>query len=334
VFWDANGGKSGAAFAKTADGRFVVKCISRTELQMFLDCAPAYFEYLSKAFFHGLPTVLCKIVGVYQIGYHNRVTGKRSMEQVAVMQDIFYGRKIGMVFDLKGSTRNRYVNQKGAGDDGGTPAATPRNSTNGAGVPEERFTDGGTPVGETGGKKFWDDGEKSLKDVDSMKDFHSSNDGRERFGEGSQAAPGEDLKDQVLLDENFLEFTKGRPLPLTDRARAIFHMSILNDTLFLSIINIIDYSILVGIDEEKHELVVGIIDYMRQYDIIKQMERVGKSVSMIAGAQQPTIIQPNNYKIRFQNAMEKFFTPVPTKWTNTHINFGGSRESNGGKHVG
>ena len=31
---------------------------------MFLDCAPAYFEYLSKAFFHGLPTVLYKIVGV------------------------------------------------------------------------------------------------------------------------------------------------------------------------------------------------------------------------------------------------------------------------------
>ena len=32
------------------------------------------------------PTVLCKIVGVYQIGYHNRETGKRTMEQVAVMQ--------------------------------------------------------------------------------------------------------------------------------------------------------------------------------------------------------------------------------------------------------
>ena len=51
----AVGGKSGASFSKTADDRFIVKSISRTELQMFLDCAPAYFEYLSKAFFHGLP---------------------------------------------------------------------------------------------------------------------------------------------------------------------------------------------------------------------------------------------------------------------------------------
>lgn len=52
--WAASGGKSGASFARTADDRFVIKCISRTELQMFLDCAPAYFEYLCKAFFHGL----------------------------------------------------------------------------------------------------------------------------------------------------------------------------------------------------------------------------------------------------------------------------------------
>ena len=52
--WATSGGKSGASFSRTADSRFVVKCISRTELQMFLDCAPAYFEYLSKVFFHGL----------------------------------------------------------------------------------------------------------------------------------------------------------------------------------------------------------------------------------------------------------------------------------------
>ena len=62
-------------------------------------------KYLSKAFFHDLPTVLCKIVGVYQIGYHNSVTGKGTMEQVAVIQNIFFGRKIARIFDLKGSLR-------------------------------------------------------------------------------------------------------------------------------------------------------------------------------------------------------------------------------------
>lgn len=70
-----------------------------------------FIQYLSKAFFHGLPTVLCKIVGVYQLGYHNRVTGRRTMEQVAVMQNIFYGRNISKIFDLKGSLRGRFTRQ-------------------------------------------------------------------------------------------------------------------------------------------------------------------------------------------------------------------------------
>ena len=58
----------------------------------------------------------------------------------------------------------------------------------------------------------------------------------------------------------------------------------MQDTLFLSIINVLDYSILVGVDDsdDKHELVVGIIDFMRQYDILKQMERVGKSLPMVS----------------------------------------------------
>ena len=51
---------------------------------------------------------------------------------------------------------------------------------------------------------------------------------------------------------------------------------------------------------------VGIIDYMRQYDIIKRMERMGKSVSMIAGQAEPTIVQPSLYKTRFQQVRGDF----------------------------
>lgn len=54
---------------------------------------------------------------------------------------------------------------------------------------------------------------------------------------------------------------------------------------------------------------VGIIDYMRQYDIIKRMERMSKSVSMIAGQAEPTIVQPSLYKTRFQQV--RFGTMVP-----------------------
>jgi Phosphatidylinositol-4-phosphate 5-Kinase len=85
--WAASGGKSGASFSRTSDDRFIVKSISRLELQMFLDCAPAYFEYLSKAFFHGLPTVLCKIVGVYQIGVHNRETVSNARQAIVGIRE-------------------------------------------------------------------------------------------------------------------------------------------------------------------------------------------------------------------------------------------------------
>jgi len=92
--------------------------------------------------------------------------------------------------------------------------------------------------------------------------------------------------------------------------------SYLNDTLFLKIINVVDYSILVGVDEERNELVVGIIDYMRQYDIIKKIESAGKSAVMgVTGGEGPTVIQPSHYKDRFQMAMERYFVVVPDKFS-------------------
>jgi 1-phosphatidylinositol-3-phosphate 5-kinase len=146
---------------------------------------------------------------------------------------------------------------------------------------------------------------------------HTSDAEGESDASDREGGPGASHKKEsgTLLDGDFLEFTSGRPMPMNDRAKAVFHMSILNDTLFLSIINVLDYSILVGVDEERMELVVGIIDFMRQYDILKQMERVGKSLPMVVGSEAPTIIQPPLYKARFTNAMERYFMTVPSKWT-------------------
>jgi len=259
--WNAQGGKSGATFLKTADARFVVKHITRTELLMFLEYAPAYFEYLTKGFYNSYATLLVKVLGVYQIGSHNCVTGKRMMEQVVVMQNLFHGCVINRIFDLKGSTRSRYA----------------------------RISD----IGES-----------------KASAWHVVDSGRtRRMGE----------ERPVLLDENFMEFTKGRPLPLHDRTKAHFNTAVLNDTLFLSLINVVDYSILVGMDDKNHQLVVGIIDYLRQYDILKKVERMGKSVGMIAGQAEPTVIQPANYRNRFQAAMDKYFMMIPDKWTSFRL---------------
>ena len=48
-----------------------------------------------------------------------------------------------------------------------------------------------------------------------------------------------------------------------------------------------------------------------KYDIVKRMERMGKSVGMLTGQAEPTIIQPPMYKKRFKAAMERYFMTVP-----------------------
>jgi hypothetical protein len=201
------------------------------------------------------------------------------------IQNIFYNKNITKTFDLKGSLRGRFAAQiKTNWED----------HYHDTSFTSEYQRKRGSDVGIDG--EGGDDDNPNGTDRDGAP--HSKNKG---LG--------------TLLDGDFLEFTGGRPMPMHDRAKAVFHMSILNDTLFLSIINVLDYSILVGIDEEKMELVVGIIDFMRQYDILKQMERVGKSLPMVVGSEAPTIIQPPLYKARFTNAMERYFMTVPSKWT-------------------
>ncbi|KAI8327501.1 hypothetical protein BC941DRAFT_458143 [Chlamydoabsidia padenii] len=176
IKWDAVGGKSGSAFLKTKDDRFLMKQMSRFELDAFLSFAPAYFQYLSKAFFNELPTVLAKIFGFYSIGYKNSNSGKSMRMDVLVMENLFYQRNVKKIFDLKGSMRNRHV--------------------------------------ESTGKE-----------------------------------------DEVLLDENLVELIFQSPLFIRAHSKDILRSSLHNDTLFLSGLDIMDYSLLVGIDEERHELI-------------------------------------------------------------------------------
>lgn len=113
VKWDSSGGKSGAAFLKTQDDRLIVKQMSKIETEQFLRFAPNYFEYMSDNFFNKLPVSLSKILGYYQITSKNPVTGKIMKMDVIVMENLFYKRKTSRIFDLKGSMRNRKVQQTG-----------------------------------------------------------------------------------------------------------------------------------------------------------------------------------------------------------------------------
>jgi 1-phosphatidylinositol-3-phosphate 5-kinase len=65
--WGAQGGKSNVFFAKSLDDRFIIKQVTKTELESFLKFGTEYFKYLSESISTGSPTCLAKILGIYQV---------------------------------------------------------------------------------------------------------------------------------------------------------------------------------------------------------------------------------------------------------------------------
>lgn len=179
--WDARGGKSGSAFTKTTDDRFILKEMSKNEVNLFLESAANYFTYMHKCYTSDQPTLLGKIVGIYQIIFKNNANGHQMRKNLLVMENLFYNRVVSQKFDLKGSIRNRLV------------------------IPDNQ-----------GGEI-------------------------------------------VLLDENLLKMTCDSPLYILPHSKAVLSAAIENDTDFLASQSVMDYSLLVGLDSEKKELVLGII---------------------------------------------------------------------------
>ncbi|KAJ7269256.1 hypothetical protein B0H12DRAFT_1094894 [Mycena haematopus] len=244
VKWDASGGKSGSAFLKTRDDRFIAKELSRPELQTMETFAPAYFDYMSSAVSADRPTLLAKIFGCYKLTFKKTSkdrppSGKSKSTQMnlLVMENLFYDRRFSKLYDLKGSTRNRHVQSTGR-------------------------------------------------------------------------------ENEVLLDENLVQTAHLAPFYLREHSKRILRGALYNDSKFLSDVNVMDYSFLVGVDSQKNELVVGIVDYIRTYTWDKKLESWVKESAFLGGAGrgEPTIITPKQYRQRFLGAMERYFPLIPDRW--------------------
>ncbi|KAL6859399.1 hypothetical protein ACP4OV_017658 [Aristida adscensionis] len=106
--WGAQGGKSNVFFAKSLDDRFIIKQVTKTELESFLKFGSDYFKYLSESISTGSPTCLAKILGIYQVTIKHVKGGKESKMDLLVMENLLFGRNITRLYDLKGSSRSRY----------------------------------------------------------------------------------------------------------------------------------------------------------------------------------------------------------------------------------
>lgn len=258
-----SGGKSNSLFFKSHDDKFILKSVSQVELDLFIDTANQYFEYTAKHIFHLMPSILCKILGVY------RIINLKTREKINlfVMCNLFYGKDILKitydnkaeftinmnlkVYDLKGSKVKRYIKNSEI-----------RNQT----------------------------------------------------------------QRKVLLDTNFKEDFFGEPLSLQLSNFKLIYSAIVNDTLFLKNIDVVDYSLLLiiqdnndllstndeNLDESSYlpisNIRVEIIDYIRKYTWDKQLENIGKTI--INGMKEPTIINPHDYRERFLESMKNYFTGI------------------------
>ena len=237
VKWDSSGGKSGSAFLKTRDDRFVVKQLSRFEMDTFSKFAPQYFNYMSQCFSQERRSTLAKIFGCFRIGFRNPQTGKSLKMDCLVMENLFYGREITKIYDLKGSMRNRHIQETGRAN-------------------------------------------------------------------------------EVLLDENLVELAHQSPLFVREHSKRLLRSALYNDSLFLADMNVMDYSLIVGLDKQKQELVVGIIDFVRTFTWDKRVESFVKETALLGGAGkgEPTIITPKQYRIRFLSFLDKSFLLAPDCW--------------------
>ncbi|PIN21252.1 Phosphatidylinositol-4-phosphate 5-kinase [Handroanthus impetiginosus] len=307
--WGAQGGKSNVFFAKTLDDRFIIKQVTKTELESFIKFAPGYFKYLSESISSGSPTCLAKILGIYQVTSKHFKGGKESKMDLLVMENLLFGRNLTRLYDLKGSLRARY----NPDSSGGNKVLLDQNLIEA--MPTFFF--------------FWfffftffyfKGGKESKMDLLVMENLLFGRNLTRLYDlKGSLRArynPDSSGGNKVLLDQNLIEAMPTSPIFVGNKAKRLLERAVWNDTAFLASIDVMDYSLLVGVDKEKHELVLGIIDFMRKYTWDKHLETWVKASGILGGSNDPpTVISPKQYKKRFRKAMTTYFLMVPDQWS-------------------
>ncbi|KIY71237.1 hypothetical protein CYLTODRAFT_487452 [Cylindrobasidium torrendii FP15055 ss-10] len=127
--------------------------------------------------------------------------------------------------------------------------------------------------------------------------------------EGKEKEKEKDAPGGVLFDAEWLQHERKRTL-VTPQSKAELMAALEADAAWLAHSNIMDYSLLLGIDEERREVVGGIVDTIGSYTFAKTLEYNLKS----GAARKPeevTVVPPAEYQERFVNSMKKYFLECP-----------------------
>ncbi|KAI7879637.1 hypothetical protein K492DRAFT_81675 [Lichtheimia hyalospora FSU 10163] len=134
---------------------------------------------------------------------------------------------------------------------------------------------------------------------------------RDRHVEECLKQPHQPKSDTTLWDGDWIEGFR-LTIPVHEHSKQLLKKAIMNDTEFLASRNIMDYSLLLGIDEAKKELTVGIVDFIGAYTWYKKMEN--KSKSTLHPYKEVTVVPPREYRWRFCRIVDDYFVTVPGKF--------------------
>ncbi|KAI0314043.1 hypothetical protein OF83DRAFT_1138748, partial [Amylostereum chailletii] len=133
-------------------------------------------------------------------------------------------------------------------------------------------------------------------------------------GRKVKATPGQSPS-KTLFDGEWIEGQERALTLVHPHSKVILREGLRSDCDFLAKSNIMDYSLLLGIDETEKEISCGLVDTIGSYTFAKTLEYKAKQGFSGKEGKQVTVMPPNEYQERFVTALDGYFLACPDKWT-------------------
>lgn len=106
----SDGGRSGSLYWFSSDRRYLLKSSTKSDFEKLVDMMPRYLAHFQAAEAAGRPCLLLRFFGAYRFRAGDEVLG------LLCMNDVWDGQKPSRIYDIKGTTHHRYVDEE---DDAG-----------------------------------------------------------------------------------------------------------------------------------------------------------------------------------------------------------------------
>ncbi|KAG7092023.1 hypothetical protein E1B28_008405 [Marasmius oreades] len=131
--------------------------------------------------------------------------------------------------------------------------------------------------------------------------------------QGRKVKPGTGSS-KTLFDGEWIEGQQQTLTLVRPHSKLVLREAIRSDADFLARSNIMDYSLLLGVDTKNKEIACGLVDTIGSYTFAKTLEYKAKQ-GLGAGGKEVTVIPPAEYQERFVSALERYFLACPDKWS-------------------